>query len=281
VTLQSTAARASSLIGPAIAGLAIATYGEAAPYFLHAAMYLPLMAALVPIRRLIGRLSPSISSFRGDLVDGFRRLREEPLLNGLLRLELVFALLQANTVIITIVAVELLGAGPEGLGLLLAAPSLGAVLGITGLLGFGPVRRQGRFVIVTMVAYAATLVMFAVSTAYALSFIVLALNGMFDAFLSITRNSMVQLAAPARMRGRLMANMATVSRGISPISEAVSGLLAGAVGARFALAAAAAGLAVAAGVTARGNRAVWAFAIDAERAPDAAAHVDAPLIEDV
>jgi MFS family permease len=261
VTLQSMAARSSGFIGPAVGGLVIAALGEAAPFVLNGVTSLMLMGGVIAMRGIVPRTTVLGSSFRAELSEGFHYMLGTPVLSGLLKMEVVFALFQMNPVMITIVGRELLGVGPEGLGGLLSADALGALIGIVFLLTLGSTKRQGQFVIVCTLGYSTALVAFALQRDYAFAFGALAVSGMFDSFATVTRNSVMQLAAPSRMRGRVMANLGTISRGASPLAQAQSGLLAGALGPPAAIAVAASALAVGASLS-RLNRPLWKFSRD-------------------
>ena len=264
VTLTSTAGTASQLIGPALGGLAIATLGEAAPFLINAAIFPGLLLTVIGMSH-IPRADPVAgSTFRGELMEGLRHILASPLLSGLLKLEIVFGLFQLNPVLITIVGREVLRVGPEGLGGLLSAPALGAMVGIALLLAFGQARRQGRFVVVCLLGYSAILVAFAFSRNYQLTVLVLATAGLLETIETVTRHNVLQLAAPGRMRGRVMANMGTVVRGTTPLAQTQSGTLVGLVGPTFAVLAASGALAIAAGVTARRNMALWRFSRDGQ-----------------
>jgi hypothetical protein len=274
VTLSATAGRTSALVGPALGGLAIALWGEAAPFLLNAASFLVLMFALVlmtavaPIARTLG------TTFRGELVEGLRHIVGTPVLSGLFMMELVFGLFSMNPVMITIYGRDVLGVGPEGLGGLLAAPAVGSLVGIATLLVVGQARWPGRFVIACTFVYCGALVGFAFTSIYVVAFGILALTGLMDALISVTRNSIVQLAAPPDMRGRVMANMGTVTRGVSPLAQTQSGLLSGLVGPSFALVFAASVLAINAGLTARFNLTLRSFSMqDALDSPASAGDV--------
>ena len=257
VTLTSVAARSSGTIGPAIGGVAIAVLGDASPFFLNAATFLFLMGALAAMTGVVPRAAAVGASFMAELSEGFRYMLAAPVLNGLLKLEIFYAIFQMNQVMITIVGRDVLGVGPEGLGGLLSAVALGAVLGTAALIVVGATDRPGRFVTLSSVAYAAAMVVFALSTSYVVAFAALVLVGVFDALVAVTRNSIMQLAAPGRMRGRVMANQGTVVRGLAPLAQTQSGALAEAVGGPVGTLVAAAVLAVSALVVARGNRPLW------------------------
>jgi MFS family permease len=101
-------------------------------------------------------------------------------------------------------------------------------------------------------------VLFAVSGEYMLSLLALAITGALDALMSVTRLSVMHLAAPSGMRGRVIGNLATVSRRVTPLAQVQSGLLAGTIGAPLADATSAAAVAITAAV-ARADTSLWRF----------------------
>jgi len=259
VTLHSTAARSARLIGPAIGGVAIATFGEGAPFLLNAVSFVALLVGVAFIRGVPPRTAVAGSTIRTELTDGLRMMLAIPVLRGLLQLEFVNALFSLSPVMITIIGRTVLDVGPEGLGGLLAAPALGALIGIAIILTFGQTRRQGRFLVLTSIANAAVFVVFGLATDYHLAFVALVALGLSDALIGVTRQNIAHHAAPSRMRGRVMANMGTVTRGINPLSEAQAGALAGVIGGPTAVLVAAAALGAAAAWTGRTNPALWGF----------------------
>ncbi len=266
VTLQSTAAFTSSLIGPVVGGLAIAAFGEAAPFACNALTNVVLIVAVLKIRDVAPRLQATAASFRAELTEGLRYLLREPILGTVLRMQTVFSIFQINPVIITIVAREVLGVGPEGLGLLLAADSLGGLAGMAFLLTRGAGARQGRLLIVGTLAYALCLALLAMSSVYVLAFLALTAVGVFEAVVAVTRNATMQWVAPGHLRGRVMANFGVITRGVSPLSQAQSGFMAGLLGAPLALLAAAVALTINAAFFGRRGRPLWTFtsAVDEE-----------------
>jgi MFS family permease len=268
VTLHSTAARSARFIGPTIGGLAIAAFGEAAPFLLNAASFVPLLFAAQAIRGVIPRTVVEGSSFRGELVDGLRVIVDAPVLRGLFQLELVNALFGMSPVMITIIGREVLRVGPEGLGGLLSAPALGSLAGIVLILSLGQPRRQGRFLVLMSIGSAAIFVAFALAREYAVAFGALVAIGLTDSLIGVTRQNVAQLSAPAKMRGRVMANMGTVTRGVSPLAETQSGALAGLLTGPTAVLVAAGALALTAAWTGRTNPALWRFVrADREQTP--------------
>jgi hypothetical protein len=85
---------------------------------------------------------------------------------------------------------------------------------------------------------------------------------------AVTRNATMQWVAPGQLRGRVMANFGMITRGVSPLSQAQSGFLAGLLGAPLALVAAAAALTINAAFFGRRSRPLWSFtsAVDEDAA---------------
>jgi MFS family permease len=277
VTMNSTASRTAQLVGPVVGGMMIAGLGEAAGFFLNAATFLGLIGAVTMMRPpALAHPGADDGSLWSEMWDSLRHLARAPVLSGLLLLEVVVSIVQINSVIITVFGREILDVAPEGLGGLLSAPAFGSVLAILGLLVLGHAHRQGRFVLVCGVAYAAALVALAGTGTYVLAFALLTFIGLMDGLMTVTRHSVMQLVSPAPMRGRVMGWMGTITRGMSPLGEVQSGAVSGIVGSPAALAAAGAVLGAAAGVTALTNRSLWRF----RRDPAPSAGKQEPLAEE-
>jgi MFS family permease len=275
VTLVSAGARTAGLVGPAIGGIAIATLGDAAPFLLNAGTFLLLMGALGWMREIAPQSKAKGGSFRSDLTEGLRYSLGAPVLRGLLQLEVVIGLFQVNPVITTIIAREELGVGAEGLGILLSALAGGALLGTGLLIAFGTGRHPGRFDVTATLLYAVTMVGYALSRSFVVAWAALLVIGIFDSFNNVARNSIMQLAAPPRMRGRVMANQGVVVRGIGPLAQTQSGAVAGVLGGPLAIMTAAGVLAAVAGLIAVRNRSIWNFTTaDAELDEEPAAEPD-------
>jgi MFS family permease len=262
VTLQSLAGRTSAMIGPAIGGIIIATLGEAAPFLLSTVTNLVLIGGVAWMRNVPRVAARATASVRAELADGLRYMLATPVLAGVLKLEIVYALFQMNPVMVTIIGRDVLGVGPEALGALLAADGVGALVGIAILLTVGRRTRPGRFVILTTLAYAAALLGFAAAPAYAVAFAALVVAGMFDTLTATTRNSIMQLVAPPEMRGRVIGNHGLVVRGLPPLAQAQSGFLAGLIGGPWAIVGAAGVLVAGSVLAGRTNRALMTWSPD-------------------
>lgn len=234
VTLNSTAARTAGFVGPAIAGWLIIGVGNAAPFLVNAASFLVLIAMLLLMRDR-GRPARVAAAFRTEVLEGLRYVTRSPLLFGILKLEASVALFSVNPAIIAIFAREVLHLGADGLGVLLSAMAFGALLGNGLLLWFASVRRKGRLILAGGALYATCLLGLSATSTLAAASAVLVVAGMGDSAISAMRNGVLHLGARPALRGRTVAAMITVRRGLQPFSQTQSGAVAGLLGAPVAL----------------------------------------------
>lgn len=231
VTLNAVASRSGNLVGPAVAGLVMALVSNAAPFFLNAASYLALVAALLAMRMpsLPGPARATLPLPR-HLAEGVSYALGHRVLLPLLVLEGLASLFGHNTALLTIFARDVLQTGPEGLGLLRAAVAAGALVGMATLVFAREVRRTGVLMLIAALGYATALGTFALSGSLALSLAALAALGLADALWSATRNVAAQVVCPEAMRGRIMSLVVLVTRGTTHLAELQAGALIVALG---------------------------------------------------
>jgi hypothetical protein len=153
---------------------------------------------------------------------------------GAISLDLFAVLLGGVTALLPIFARDILHVGPAGLGVLRAAPALGAILVGLGLAAFPLRRRVGLKMFACVAGYGAATLVFALSTSFAVSLAALATLGAFDVVSMVVRQTLVQMATPNEMRGRVSAVNFLFIGASNQLGEFESGLAAalfGAVGA--------------------------------------------------
>lgn len=225
VTLSSVIFRLSTLLGPAIGGVLIATVGPASPFFVNAASYFGLIGALLLIRTKSPVANGSRASMRSAMWGGLQFARRSPVLPLILGTEAILSLFGHNSALVTIFARDVLHVGPEGLGLLLSAVGAGAIIGTIILVGTGELRQKGAIMITAGILYAAALVAFSVSTSFALSVAVLFVLGVADSFWGAMRNTIIQLAATDAFRGRITSLVTFTSRGLTNAGQIETGAM--------------------------------------------------------
>lgn len=230
VMLNSIVARSAGFIGPLIAGSALAFSGYAMPFLLNAASFLGMLAALVALR-VPPRAAADTPrrSLRKDVLEGLRFIWHSPLLKGVLALEIFAGLFGHNTALITIIARDVLQAGPQGLGSLLSALAAGALVGMLAMVIFHT-ERHGKVILIAGAGYTLLLIGFGLSGSLAFSLALLFAVGAADGIWGVARNTAVQLSVPNELRGRAMSVVFLVTRGSTPLGHFTSGLAASFIG---------------------------------------------------
>jgi MFS family permease len=157
-------------------------------------------------------------------------VRDQPVLLGAISLDLFAVLLGGATALLPIFARDLLHVGPWGLGLLRAAPGMGALL-MSALLTRWPVEDQaGSKLFVAIVVYGLATVTFGLSTTFWISMVALAITGAADMVSIVVRSTLVQLETPDHMRGRVGAVNSVFIGASNQLGEFESGAMAAAIG---------------------------------------------------
>ncbi len=231
ITLNAMLFQTGQLVGPAIAGILIARVNVAAPFFVNAVSYFAIIGGLLAMRIPPIAARTSRGSIRSELVEGLRYVRASTVLPLVLVMEATFSVFGHNQALMTIFARDVLGAGPEGLGVLLSSIGGGAIVGMVVLILVGDIRRKGAFMLASGAVYGLTLLVFAWSRSFPLSVAVLAVLGFADATWGALRNAIAQIVAEDAYRGRVMSLILIAARGLTSASQVETGLATALVGA--------------------------------------------------
>jgi MFS family permease len=198
--VSSGAAQVATITGPALGGFAYALM-PSAPYAVMLVFWL-LGAALTGG---IGRLqqAPVKGESSDDLFAGVTFIRSNPAILGTISLDLFAVLFGGVTALLPIYARDILQTGPLGLGVLRAAPAVGALLMTMVLARHTINRRVGMRMFQAVIVFGVATVVFALSQWMWLSALALAVLGAADTISVVIRFSLVQLATPDEMRGRV------------------------------------------------------------------------------
>ncbi|MFC7474327.1 MFS transporter [Dankookia sp. GCM10030260] len=200
---SASATQTAQILGPALGGLLYAL-GPQAAYGTAAVLLLVGCAAAAAIRtprRIPGAERPGLAG----LLSGFRFVMRHRLVLGAISLDLFAVLLGGAVALMPIFARDILGTGPEGLGMLRAAPAVGA-LATSVWLANRPLRAPvGPRMFAALAAFGVATMVFALSANLALSCLALAVVGAADVVSVVVRSSLVQLRTPDEMRGRVSA----------------------------------------------------------------------------
>jgi len=239
----------ASIAGPAAGGL---LYGISGPFaYGVAAVIFMVSATLIFSLEKPKQEKETAPTNWNTLVGGFRFIWQEKVVFGAISLDLFAVLLGGAVALLPIYADEILNVGPWGLGMLRAAPGVGAILMIAILIRF-PIRdHAGTILLITVAAFGAATTVFGLSTTAWVSILALALVGAFDMISVYIREILLQLWTPDRVRGRVNAVNAIFLGASNELGEFRAGTMAAIYGAVFTVAAG--------GITAMGIAGAWRF----------------------
>ncbi|HLI71378.1 MAG TPA: MFS transporter, partial [Ktedonobacteraceae bacterium] len=203
-TWESSAGQLASVLGPACGGLLIALFRRAAPvYLLDALAVTVVILCLLLIRSKQPEIQVSKSTTLRSLMEGLTFLRKTQVILASITLDLFAVLLGGSTALLPIYARDILRVGPTGLGVLQAAPSIGAV-GMTLILAhMPPFKRAGRALLLAVSIFGLATCVFGLSHLFWLSLAMLVLLGAMDNISVVIRSTLVLTRTPEEMRGRV------------------------------------------------------------------------------
>ena len=199
--LSTGAVQLATITGPALGGFAYAI-SPGLPYAIMVLFWL-LAALFIGAIRLAQSAEPKGSATPGDLFSGVHFIRENPSILGTISLDLFAVLFGGVTALLPIYARDILMTGPFGLGVLRAAPAIGALV-MTSMLARHTIRRHvGLRMFQAVIVFGVATIVFSLSHWMWLSVLALALLGAADNVSVVIRFSLVQLSTPNEMRGRV------------------------------------------------------------------------------
>ncbi len=193
----------ASVIGPALGGVLYAMGGTTLAYAVDVA--LTVLGALL-VGAIRHRSTPAPRHDEGiaaSLAVGVRFVFRERLLLAALSLDLFSVLFGGATALLPVFAAEILHVGPRGLGLLRAAPAIGAVVTSVWLAHRRPMARAGRVLLRAVAVFGMCMIAFGLSRSVALSVAVLVVSGAADMVSVFIRSSLIQTLTPVHMLGRV------------------------------------------------------------------------------
>ncbi len=205
ITWNSSGWQVASVVGPALGGLLIAkTGGATSVYGLDVAFSLVALGLTLGIHptKVAGLDEPATAR---SLLAGFRFVGSNRLILATITLDLFAVFLGGAVALLPIFAKDILQIGPEGLGWLRAAPSLGAALMALTLAHRPPLTKAGPALLWAVAGFGVATIGFGLSKNPYLSFALLFLTGALDNISVVVRSSLIQFLTPEAMRGRVAA----------------------------------------------------------------------------
>lgn len=221
----------TQIVGPAIGGLAIVAIGVKGVYLVDA---LSFVAGLVALRWVPSRppATDGEQSTLDAIKQGLRFAFNTPVILSIFAIDLVAMIFGMPRAVFPALAQDTFHMGAAGLGLLYAAPSVGALIGALTSGWVGNVNRRGLAVIFSVVVWGAAIALAGLSLfSLALTMVFLAVAGWADVISAVFRGTILIESTPDALRGRLTAVNIMVVTGGPRLGDVEAGLVAGAFGA--------------------------------------------------
>jgi MFS family permease len=203
---MSSAMQTARMTGPAVGGLLYGFLGVSGT-----ATVICLCLSITSVTLFLLTFNPPANtpeagkSISEDILSGAKFVFSHPVLLPALSLDMISVLFGGVTALLPIYAAEILHVGPQGLGVLRAAPAIGAFVMSAWLIRSGVRKKAGRKLFWSVAGFGLSILFFAFSKNYLLSLVSLIASGMFDSVSMVIRTAAVQLSSPDHMRGRISA----------------------------------------------------------------------------
>lgn len=193
----------AAVAGPALGGLLYGFSGAGAAYVVIVTLIAISVVAFTRVA-YVPRVLDAVPVTVGEgLRSGIRFVFSQPVLLGALTLDLFSVFLAGSEALLPVFASEILHVGPQGLGILRAAPAAGAVAMSLYLAHRRPIERAGLTMILAVAVFALCIIGFGLSRSFWLSLVLLAVSGMADNVSVVIRSTLLQLMTPLELLGRV------------------------------------------------------------------------------
>jgi len=231
IALNSSMFNGARVVGPAIAGILVARIGEGWCFFANAVSYIAVIIGLL-LMQVPPRSVRPIGSPLAHVLEGFRFVRNTaPISDLLLLVGLVSLVAMPYTVLMPIFADRILHGGAQGLGILMGATGVGALLAALLLAARTGVYGLGRWVTLACAGFGLSLIAFALSRSFWFSAALLVPAGFCMMLQMSSSNTLIQSMVRDDLRGRVMSVYAMMLIGMAPFGALFAGALADRVGA--------------------------------------------------
>ncbi|MEO6695136.1 MAG: MFS transporter [Ignavibacteria bacterium] len=205
ITWNTTTWQTGAVTGPAIGGLLYGFIGPSNTYLTIVVFWFIAIILIFQIKKKPVPVILGIQSLKEKLTAGLKFVFKRKILLGAISLDLFAVLFGGAVALLPIFAAEILFAGPQGLGVLRAAPSIGAVIMAIYMTRTPFTKNAGRNLLISIFGFGICIIIFALSKNFFLSIAVLALSGGFDSVSVVIRATIIQMMTPDNMKGRVSA----------------------------------------------------------------------------
>jgi MFS family permease len=236
IALNSSMFNGARIVGPAIAGILVASIGEGWCFFSNAVSYIAVLTGLLMMKVAARKRSQEASALSA-IKEGFQWVfNTKPIFALLLLVGLVSLVGMPYAVLMPIFADRILHHGARGLGILMGFSGAGALTGALALAAKSGLRGLGTWVAASSACFGVFLMMFAYSRVFWASAALLIPVGMFMMVQMASTNTLIQSMVPDRLRGRVMSVYSMMMMGMAPLGALLAGALSNRIGAQLTVA---------------------------------------------
>ncbi|WP_161882081.1 MFS transporter [Deinococcus alpinitundrae] len=202
---RSSAGQAASIFGPALGGVLYASVGAGGSYIFAFVLLLVSLSCVFFVKPKPIPTFKAGEPFVQSIKEGLAFVLQRQVLVGSMALDLFSVLFGGAVALLPIFASDILKVGPTGLGVLVSAPSIGALAVMLYATRRPPGKNAGRTLLIVIAGFGVSIIVFGLSRNFYLSVAALVATGLFDGISMVIRNATLQLKAPDHMRGRVNA----------------------------------------------------------------------------
>jgi MFS family permease len=230
--LNQTGYQVGQIVGPAVAGIVIGWIAVSAAYWLDVTTFVIAFALLLMMRPLPPEGGGTPANWQ-SVREGLGYIKQQKAVQGAFLIDINAMVFGMPRALFPQLGTEVFGGGAATVGILYAAPGVGALLGALTTGWVGGVRHQGRAVLYAVAAWGLAIVAFGVTTWLPLALVCLAIAGAADVISAVFRGTIIQLQTPDRLRGRINAvNIMVVTSG-PRVGDLEAGVVASLTSAQF------------------------------------------------
>jgi MFS family permease len=231
IALNSSMFNGARIVGPAVAGVLVATIGEGWCFFANGVSYIAVIIGLTMIR-VVPAAVPKKASAISHIIEGFRFVgNTTPIRALLLLLGLVSLTGMPYAVLMPVFADQIFHSGARGLGILMGFSGAGALIGALALATRQSVSGLGRWVGVSTGVFGVSLILFSFSRSFWIAAALLVPVGLAMMTQMGASNTLIQSMTPDHLRGRVMSVYSMMFMGMAPVGALLAGVLADRLGA--------------------------------------------------
>ncbi len=273
--LNQAVAQVGGAVGPALAGLLIAQFSLAATYGLEAVLFVFSALTMIGIRPLRPEGGGTAAGW-SSVKEGLRYLKGQRLIQSCFLIDLNAMIFGMPRALFPAIGTVVLGGNATTVGLLFAAPGVGAMIAAATAGWVGGVSRRGRVVVVSVIVWGLAITAFGLTTWLPLALGLLAVAGAADVISAVFRNTILQLTVPDALRGRLSAIHGAVVSGGPRLGDLEAGVVAAVTSPQFSVVSGGVLCVVGAFAIARFMPELWRYRSGPGRAPPPPAADPAP-----